>query len=225
MPARSERLIWLFGVVLFIARPDEVLAGQEQTEFNGVLITAAQATNALLRSFKLEGYHAAVLNLDAANPSGNSVAARRIRQAGLDLYYWIEVAHNSALADAHPEWMASIQTHPEWRRFFPSLPQTKTNEVVKTYPWVPVGYQETFSVHLDRVRQLVKGNPAPEGIFLSDLQAAPSACGCGHHLCRWTSDYGPIATATRLGNDAAARFVAEVGRDLLAGAEQNFLRG
>ena len=75
---------------------------------------------------------------------------------------------------------------------------------------MPVGYQETFSVHLDRVRQLLNGIPASQGIFLNDLQAGPSACGCGHHLCRWTSDYGPITTATRLGNDAAARFVGEV---------------
>jgi hypothetical protein len=210
MPARSERWVWFCCLALFLEQPGEAFAGNEQAAFSGVLIAAAQTTGAQLDSFKREGYRAAVLNLAAENKGEDEAAAQRIRQAGLDLYYWIEIAHNPSLADVHPEWMASIQTHPEWRRFFPSLPQAGTNEVVKTYPWVPVGYQEAFSVHLDRVRQLLKANPAPEGIFLNDLQAAPTACGCGHHLCRWTSDYGPITTATRLGNDAAAHFVAEV---------------
>jgi hypothetical protein len=71
-------------------------------------------------------------------------------------------------------------------------------------------YQETFPVHLARVRRLLEGKPQPSAIFLNDLQGAPSACGCGNHLCRWTSDYGPLRTATRLPNDAAARFVTEV---------------
>jgi len=210
MPRRSERWIGFCIVVLILARPDEVLAAKEQSVCSSDLVTAAQASSARLRDLKHEGYQAAVLDLAAEPASTDNAAARRIRKAGLDLYYWVEIAHNPSLADVHPEWMASIQTHPEWRRFFPTLPQPATNEVVKTYPWVPVGYQETFSVHLDRVRHLLKANPAPEGVFLNDLQAAPSACGCGHHLCRWTPDYGPITTATRLGNDAAARFVAEI---------------
>jgi len=84
--------------------------------------------------------------------------------------------------------------------------------VVKNYPWVPVRYQEAFQAHLHRVRLLLKDKPPAKGIFLNDLQGAPSACGCGNPLCRWTSDYGPIVTATRLPADAAARFVAEVGR-------------
>jgi hypothetical protein len=42
------------------------------------------------------------------------------------------------------------------------------------------------------------------------LQAAPSACGCGNVVCRWTTDYGPIETAQRLKDDAAAQFVSEL---------------
>jgi hypothetical protein len=88
------------------------------------------------------------------------------------------------------------------------------DEVVKTYPWVPVLYEETFRAHRQRVARLLRGIPGGEAIFLNDLQAAPSACGCGNTLCRWTTDYGPITTATRLPADAAARFVREV--ELLA---------
>jgi hypothetical protein len=86
------------------------------------------------------------------------------------------------------------------------------------YPWVPVLYRETFDVHLQRVASLLKANPAPQRIFLNDLQGPPSACGCGHHLCRWTTDYGPLKSATRLPDDAAAKFVAAVKR-LAPGAD------
>ncbi|MBI3852952.1 MAG: hypothetical protein HY298_22075 [Verrucomicrobia bacterium] len=180
------------------------------TKLKAVLISAAQASSERLRNLKRDGYNAAALNLVDGSGQPEEEAARRIEKSGLDLYYWIEIARNPTLADAHPEWMASLQGHPEWRRFFPKLPATKTNEVVKNYPWVPMLYQETFPVHLERVKQLLADQPTPTGIFLNDLQGAPSACGCGHPLCRWTTDYGPIKTATRLPNDAAARFVASV---------------
>ena len=185
-------------------------AGEAQGRLKAVLLTASQADAPRLRELKRDGYNAAVLNLSEGGGQADREAARRIRRAGLELYYWIEIGRNPTLADAHPEWMASLQGHPEWRRFFPKLPPTKTNEVVKNYPWVPVLYQETFPVHLERVKRLLAGKPAPKGIFLNDLQGAPSACGCGHPLCRWTTDYGPIKTATRLPNNAAARFVAAV---------------
>lgn len=142
----------------------------------------------------------------------SQAAARRIRDAGLDLYYWIEIARNPTLADAHPEWMASLQTHTEWRRHFPNFPKLGTNQVAKTYPWVPVLYAETFDVHLRRVGDLLQKLPSAKGIFLNDLQGAPSACGCGNPFCRWTTDYGPLRTATRLPNDAAAKFVVSVGK-------------
>jgi hypothetical protein len=77
---------------------------------------------------------------------------------------------------------------------------------------VPVLYQETFVPHLQKLKALIEGSPAPRRLFLNDLQGAPSACGCGHHLCRWTTDYGPITSATRLPDEGAANFVAVVQR-------------
>jgi hypothetical protein len=108
--------------------------------------------------------------------------------------------------------MASLQGHPEWRRFFPKCPLPADDEVVKTYPWVPVLSREGFDAQLARVRKLLDGLPRPAGVFLNDLQAAPSACGCGHPLCRWTSDYGPKRTTKPLDPDAAAQFVIEVAQ-------------
>ena len=173
------------------------------------LLDPAQAGSGRLAELADTGYSGVVLMLSEGDPQARS-AAQQVTVAGLDLYYWIEIARNPALADAHPEWMASIQTHEEWRRFFPDLPTLKTNEVVKNYPWVPVLYKETFPVHLKRVRGLLAGLPVAKGIFLNDLQGAPSACGCGHPLCRWTPDYGPLTSATRLPNRAAADFVMAV---------------
>ena len=108
--------------------------------------------------------------------------------------------------------MASLQGHQEWRRLFPKTPRPEPDEVIKVYPWVPVSYREAFDEHLRRVNRLLADKPTAKGLFLNDLQAVPSACGCGNILCRWTTDYGPIRTATELGPDAAARFVGEVGK-------------
>ncbi len=146
---------------------------------------------------------------------------QRLVQLGrenLPLSLWIEVGRDVALADRHPEWMASIQGHPEWRRFFPDFPAIAADQVVKVYPWVPIGYQEAFEAQLAKVKRILAQWPYVERVFLNDLQGAPSACGCGHPLCRWTTDYGPIKTATVLGPDAAKRFVDRV-REIRPGLE------
>jgi hypothetical protein len=176
-----------------------------------VLLTPEGATLLQLRTFRKHGTQQIVLYLaDGTAAAGVRAAVQRIREAGLAPYYWIEVGRCPALADAHPEWMASLQGHSEWRRFFPRAPLPHDGEVLKNYPWVPLLYQETFAAQLRRIGGLLHGLPAVTGVFLNDLQAAPSACGCGNVLCRWTPDYGPLHTATRLPNDAAARFVAAV---------------
>jgi hypothetical protein len=174
------------------------------------LLTEAQVTPERLRDLSHEGFTHVALFLSASNAASELSAAKTILDAKLQLDFWIEVARNPALADAHPDWMASIQTHDEWRRRFPDFPKLSSNTVVKVYPWVPALYEETFDVHLRSIAELLKDKPLPRRIFLNDLQGAPSACGCGHHLCRWTTDYGPLKTCTRLPNDAAAKFVARV---------------
>lgn len=181
--------------------------------FQGALHSAAQATDDRIRSLKGSATTAIVVELrglDEAARKSERDAGERVRRSGLDLYYWIEVARCPELAEAHPLWMASLQGHQEWRRFFPDAPRPDADEVVKAYPWVPVLYKEAYEAQLERVVGLLKGRPAARGVLLNDLQGAPSACGCGNPLCRWTADYGKIRTATPLGDDAAARFVAAV---------------
>jgi hypothetical protein len=149
---------------------------------------------------------------DGPSTAADRQAVERIRKAGLELHYWIEIARCPELAEAHPRWMASLQGHPEWRRLHKDVPQPSADEVIKVYPWTPVLYREAFDAHLSRVQRLLADRPPAKSVFLNDLQGAPSACGCGNPVCRWTTDYGPIVTATRLGDDAPAKFIAEVKR-------------
>jgi hypothetical protein len=178
----------------------------------GVLVEPSQATAQRLQTWSRAGFRSVALVLDDGAASAARAACARIRAAGLEVDYWIEIGRDPRLAELHPEWMASLQGHSEWRRHFPGFPEPQAGEVVKNYPWVPVLYREAFEAHLGRVRALLDQLPDPRAVFLNDLQGAPSACGCGNVLCRWTADYGPIRTATPLGPDAAARFVAAVAR-------------
>lgn len=185
---------------------------QSADEFRGAMITAEQATASRLRTLKASGIQAVALQLHEGNQHRivENQAAARIAETGFDLYYWIEVARSPELADAHPDWMASLQGHPEWRRLFKNPPTPNDNEVVKTYPWVPILNKEAFDGQLKRIQQLLADRPQPKGLFLNDLQGSPSACGCGNHLCRWTTDYGKRRTATPIGNEAPGKFVAAV---------------
>jgi hypothetical protein len=186
-------------------------AQADNEKLRAILLSADQVETRRLQQLAKEGANAVAVTLSEGEPvEATRVAVRRARAAGLEPYYWIEVGRCPALADAHPEWMASLQGHPEWRRLFPRAPQPGAGEVIKNYPWVPILNREGFDAQLQRVAALLKDRPRPRGIFLNDLQAAPSACGCGNLACRWTTDYGPIRTTTPLPPDAAARFVAAV---------------
>jgi hypothetical protein len=77
---------------------------------------------------------------------------------------------------------------------------------------VPIGYAPAFDAHRERLRTLLGDLPGMwSGVFLNDLQAGPSSCGCGNDQCRWALDYGSPGTTSRTpGDDAAARVVAEL---------------
>ena len=214
MLLRSSISAALVAAACFILDP-----ANEAPPLRAALISQRQSITADLRELKRQGYNAIALEVVRyVEAKSASEQANRIRKAGFRLYYWIDVGRCEELASARPELMASIQGHPEWRRHFPSFPQPAVGEVVKNYPWAPVFYKEAFEEHLKRIHFLVRLLPKADGIFLNNLQAAPSACGCGNTLCRWTTDYGPIKTATQLGPDSAAKFVATV-KKLIPGAE------
>jgi hypothetical protein len=178
--------------------------------WRGVLLSSAAATPEEIARLKQDSFRAVVIVVSAGETAGLKSAAARVSDAGLELHYWFEIGRSPALAKTHPEWMASLQGHPEWRRFYPDLAKDREDEVVKAFPWVPVAYAESFNAHSNRVAQALVSLPKPAGIWLNDLQGPPSVCGCGHPLCRWTTDYGPKRTATSLGDEAAADFVRAI---------------
>lgn len=178
-----------------------------------LLAHCGETTPQAIERWRSEGFSAVVVPLDDDHPAkAYEQAAAAATAAGMDLYYWIEIARNRPLADAHPRWLASLGMHDDWLRRFPSLKKTSQSEVAKAYPWVPIGYAEAFQAHLRRVERLLQLAPAPyQGILLNDLQGGPASCGCGNLQCRWAIDYGTPHTATQERvDDAAARFVAAV---------------
>jgi hypothetical protein len=212
---------FLFTIVLVLgvlAALSPTIAEEAKTravaaELFGALIKASEASTARLNELESAGTNTVVFTLNSSDDEAKKTiraAAANAERVGLAFAYWIEVARSPELADRHPEWMASLQTHDEWRRFLPNAPRPKANEVVKTYPWVPILSREPFNAQRERVLKLLADLPTPKLIFLNDLQGAPSACGCGNPLCRWTSDYGKRRTTMPLGDDAAALFVQAI---------------
>ena len=210
-PKRRTQSMWkLAGQVLVLALLS--VSAWADESFSGALFQRDQLSSIDVSQLKGSGFDTVVLEVsDHWIPSEKELdQVQSIQSQGLAFAIWIEIARDARLADQHPEWMASIQGHPEWRRFYPDFPKLKERQVVKVYPWVPIAYQEAFAVQLEKVKRILALWPKVERVFLNDLQGAPSACGCGHPLCRWTTDYGPIKTATPLASDFAAKFVGSV---------------
>lgn len=212
-----QRLCLLAALGIFAATPpaiaDALATHSGASTLAAALIEDADASPSRLEELKTSGTNTVVFPLSSSSDKAKEAiraAAANAKQAGLALGYWIEVARSPELADEHPEWMASLQTHDEWRRFFPDAPRPQADQVAKTYPWVPILSRAPFKAQRERVLALIASLPAAELIFLNDLQGAPSACGCGNPLCRWTSDYGKRRTTVPLGDDAAALFILQI---------------
>lgn len=201
------------ATIVILATPLPGLAEDAKLSLSAALIAVSDTSTARLRELKASGTNTVVFKLETSDEEAKRAvrtATVNAKNAGLPFAYWVEVARSRELADSHPEWMASLQTHEEWRRFFPDTPQPKADEVAKTYPWVPILSREPYQAQRRRVVALLADLPQAKLIFLNDLQGAPSACGCGNPLCRWTSDYGKRRTTVPLGDDAAALFIATI---------------
>ncbi len=202
-------------VRVVVAQPPSSSTQGKGTPLEIVLVEAESVTPAAVSQWKKEGFQAVAIVLDErTDKAAYRDKARNISDGGLDLYCWIEVARNPKLAAAHPRWVATLGSHDDWQKNFPNCPEPGAAEVAKAFPWVPIGYRETFAAHLARIEELLQRAPTNwRGLLLNDLQAGPSSCGCGNLLCRWAIDYRVRSTATKLeGDDVAARFVAEVRR-------------
>lgn len=203
---RMVVVLLVFGSLSVVAAPSEI-----------VLVNPKQLKAEVLA----EQFAGVALVLDDSTvTSGLAEAVDQISRKKMDVYYWIEVARNSGMAEAHPEWMGSIGMHEDWMKRFPEAKQPGKGQVAKAFPWVPIMAKAAFDAHVKRVAGLLERAPkAFRGLILNDLQGPPSSCGCGNLQCRWAVDYQVPATSEQLSpDDAAARFVAAV-RKLVAGKD------
>ncbi len=189
-------------------------SGTDRKPFEAVIVELKAVDDEKVAAWKKEGFRAIVVVVDDRHEAAVlKKAAKAVAAGSLDLYYWIEIGRNPAMAKEHPQWMASFGGHhDDWRKRFPELRKLQEGEVAKVWPWVPIGYREAFDAHLAKVSLLLERIPAGyRGLLLNDLQGGPSSCGCGNLQCRWAVDYGGTSTATKLGGaDTAAKFVAAV---------------
>ena len=182
-----------------------------------VLVEPRDVTPERLGQWRDDGYRALAVALDERFAAADYRSAAGIAAAAnCELYYWIEIARNERMADEHPEWMAALGMHDDWQRDFPERAAADKSQVIKAYPWVPIGYREAFEAHAERVLRLARQVPSQyRGFIVDGLQGGPASCGCGNLQCRWALDYHvPATTAARGGDDAAAQFVARLGREL-----------
>jgi hypothetical protein len=210
---RAAFLILISALFLSPSPRGALRADEPKERVRGVLLRPERVTPEVLAAWKAKGATAVVVPLDEVTKRQWEPTAKVVEQAGMTLWPWVEIGRNPSMADAHPEWMAAVGGHhDDWRRRFPKAPSAKAGEVVKAWPWVPIGYAPAFEAHRARLKTLLGDLPgAWPGVFLNDLQAGPSSCGCGNDQCRWALDYGSPPTAARTpGDDAAARVVAEL---------------
>ncbi|GAC1342440.1 MAG: hypothetical protein NVSMB14_07110 [Isosphaeraceae bacterium] len=193
------------------------LAADERAKppLRAVLAQTERIDAKFLAAWKAKGATAVVVPLNSESKKTWAKTAETVEKAGLKLYPWIEVARDPGLADLHPDWLASIgKIHDDWRSRFPDAPQTpKKEDVIKAWPWVVIGYSPAYEAQREKVLSLLNDLPGNVGeVFLNDLQAGPSSCGCGNDQCRWALDYGspPTAPVNKPGDDVATRFLAEI---------------
>jgi hypothetical protein len=226
-PLKDKTLRWLPGVQCkwfawkaeypnstltgTIATPDRRSSRSETRR--GVVAAPDAVTADQVKKWAADGNRIVAVILDErSEPTAYRKVAAAITDANLDLYYWIEVARNPAMADAHPRWMASLGMHDDWHARFPNTPKPASSEVAKAWPWVPITYREAFDAHRERIARLLAQRAVGpyRGLLLNDLQAGPASCGCGNLLCRWATDYHVAPTADRVkGDDVASRFDAK----------------
>lgn len=188
------------------ADADDILDGNAIIEAE--LYSADMITDQTLRDCQQRKVSMVLFVKSLDNTTINAAKLIQSKLGSVD--YFFEIARCEELAKKHPEWMASIQGHDEWMRLFPGMGKPGKDEIVKVFPWVPIFYKEAQKAHLQRIVSATEYLPKPKRVWLNNVQGAPSACGCGHPLCRWTSDYGKVLTASKLGDEAPAKFVEKV---------------
>jgi hypothetical protein len=179
--------------------PGESQAADRKAPMRGVLVGHDRVSPEFLEAWKAKGVNAVVVPLDEAEKRRWKPMADAVDRAGMTLWPWVEVARNPAMADAHPEWMAAIGGHhDDWRQRFPDAPEAKRGEVIKAWPWVPIGYSPAFDAHRQRLKLLLGDLPGS----WAGVCERPS----GWSVVLWLRQR-PVPLGTRL------RFASDCGQD------------
>ena len=154
-----------FSLLVAVAPSDAV---EPKPPVRGVFARPERLTPEFLGDWKAKGATAVVVPLDEETKGRWQGISDRVERVGMSLWLWVEVARNSALADAHPEWMAATGGHhDDWRRRFANSARAKDGQVIKAWPWVPIGYAPAFAAHRERLKTLLADLPgAWAGVFL-----------------------------------------------------------
>ena len=178
----------------------------------GVFARRERLTPEFLADWKAKGATAVIVPLDEATKGRWEKIADRVERAGMTLWPWVEVGPNPAMADAHPEWMAATGGHhDDWRRRFPNAPRAKAGEVIKAWPWVPIGYAPAFDAHRERLEDAAR---RPARSLGGCVPERPPGRALVVRLRQRPVPLGPrlrhaLDGARTPGDDAAARLVAE----------------
>ncbi|HVR76001.1 MAG TPA: hypothetical protein VMT52_16840 [Planctomycetota bacterium] len=152
---------------------------------------------------------------DDTQPAEIDRLRENAREAGDALYLWINVGRNPRLAAARPGWVAGMGSHDDWRRDFPSAPRPGPGERIGVFPWTPIWYEAVLEDRREAIVKLLRGKTRGlAGVFLNQVQGAPSACGCGNLQCRWTVDYRMGGGPRRVEGAPAALLVERLEKDL-----------
>ena len=90
--------------------------------FEAVLTRPGDATKDAAAAWKREGFTAVAIMVDDQDTAvALQTAAKAVVDSSLDLYIWVEVGRNPAMAKEHPEWLASLGSHHDWRTRFPRV--------------------------------------------------------------------------------------------------------
>ncbi len=130
------------------------------------------------------------------------------------VYLWLDVGRNPSLAMNRPDWVAGMGSHDDWRARFPDAPKPGEKERIGIHPWVSIWYRDVLADRHEAILRFVRGRQGIRGVFLNQIQGAPSACGCANDQCRWTVDYRMPGGPEKVDGVPAALLLAGLKREL-----------
>ena len=138
----------LMGVPLaaLVLRYDVRAAGPK-APVRGILVGPERVTPEFLAAWKAKGATAVVVPLDESSRRRWGATARTVEQAGMTLWPWVEWRQPGDGRRPPRVDGGSGRASRRLAAAVPKAPMAKAGEVVKAWPWVPIGYAPAFDAH------------------------------------------------------------------------------